>query len=153
MTLTSLTLTKMTALQHYSSKWALRIAALQLITHEDQRHAEYAELWEARSDAKQASGRFLRVLRILREKSHRVPIRIVIRLSHLVISHLVKSACQGEGLVIMSAALHNNHPMPFLAATLANEKSHFLQLGNVSLEGAEFNVQLLRQFTCRYSRV
>ena len=43
--------------------------------------------------------------------------------------------------------------MPFLAATLANEKSHFLQLGDVSLEGAEFNVQLLRQFTCRYSRV
>jgi hypothetical protein len=32
MTLTSLTLTKMTALQRYSSEWALRVAALQLKT-------------------------------------------------------------------------------------------------------------------------
>ena len=50
--------------------------------HDEIRHAERAELWEARRDAKEASGRFLRFLRILREKNMGV--------SHLVISHLVK---------------------------------------------------------------
>ena len=50
--------------------------------HDEIRHAERAELWEARSDAMEASGRFLRFLRILRENNKGV--------SHLVISHLVK---------------------------------------------------------------
>ena len=47
----------------------------------------------------------------------------------------------------------DNFPMTVFSATFANEKPHFLQLRDVSLESMKFNVQLLRQFTCRNSRI